>query len=68
MCFTLFRKKYYYNKIMHYDNILTHYNCCKSCYKFIPDNIKNINCRECKLINAACFYDTIEYAAKYKQK
>jgi hypothetical protein len=66
MCFTLFRKKYYYNKIMHYDDIITHYIYCKSCYKSTPDNITNINCKECKLINDTCFYDTIEYAAKHK--
>jgi hypothetical protein len=27
MCFTLFRKKYYHNKIIHYDDIITHYIC-----------------------------------------
>jgi hypothetical protein len=51
---------------MHYDDIITHYIYCKSCYKSTPDNITNINCKECKLINDTCFYDTIEYAAKHK--
>lgn len=63
-------KKYYYNKIMHYDDIITHYIYCKSCYKSMPNNInnidiQNINSKECKLINDTCFYDTIEYAVKH---
>ncbi len=43
MCFTLFRKHYYY-KVSHYDDNRIFYIMCSKCYKKLPKHLQMKHC------------------------
>jgi len=43
MCFTLFRKHYYY-KVSHYDENKIFYIMCRNCYKQLPKHLQTQHC------------------------
>ena len=43
MCFTLFRKHYYY-KVSHHDENRIFYIMCRKCYKMLPKHLQMKHC------------------------